>query len=63
MRPPAGGDWAGTTFQVIAAAAVALLILLTQTILHRAAGNVAVVTTLRQGLRAAAQPGARHQAP
>ena len=44
MRP--AGDGPGTTFQLLIAGAVALLILLTQTIFIVPAGNVAVVTTL-----------------
>ena len=44
MRP--AGDGPGTTFQLLIAGEVALLILLTQTIFIVPAGNVAVVTTL-----------------
>ncbi|MCT0217428.1 prohibitin family protein [Synechococcus sp. CS-1329] len=62
MRP-AGGDGPGTGFQLIAAVAVALLILLTQTIFIVPAGTVAVVTTLGRVTGGQRSPGPNVKVP
>jgi regulator of protease activity HflC (stomatin/prohibitin superfamily) len=62
MRP-AGGDGPGASIQVIGAVAVALLLLLTQTIFIVPAGNVAVVTTLGKVTGGQRSPGPNIKAP
>lgn len=62
MRP-AGGGGLGSTFQLIIAGALALLILVSQTIFIVPAGTVAVVTTLGKVTGGQRNPGANFKVP
>lgn len=62
MRP-AGGGGLGSAFQLIIAGALALLILLSQTIFIVPAGTVAVVTTLGKVTGGQRNPGANFKIP